>query len=181
MKGTRPPRPTHPQFTSELWTLVQQCWSVDPYSRPEASEILKEVTSKVNNYVTSNASRRYFTFHDIGLVLNMLWVSENKAPARAKGPKESSVFFLRLSCYRGEHLPSFYITDIDHPVSSTPQLPLHLDSDTAACKRLIAHELSQTEVIPLIEKMFNSQNEVKMIGGFHGDDARTFIDVMDKV
>ncbi|KAF9643033.1 kinase-like protein [Thelephora ganbajun] len=40
MKGERPPRPTHPTFTENLWTLMQRCWSHDPRLRPEASEIL---------------------------------------------------------------------------------------------------------------------------------------------
>lgn len=37
--GERPPRPTHPIFTANLWTLIQRCWDNDPQLRPEASEV----------------------------------------------------------------------------------------------------------------------------------------------
>ena len=32
----RPPRPTHPDLTDGLWTLVQRCWDQEPHSRPRA-------------------------------------------------------------------------------------------------------------------------------------------------
>ena len=38
--GKRPPRPAHPVFTADLWTLMRRCWGQDPRSRPEASEAL---------------------------------------------------------------------------------------------------------------------------------------------
>jgi len=41
MSGVRPPRPTHPTFTAELWILMQTCWDQNPYLRPEASEVLQ--------------------------------------------------------------------------------------------------------------------------------------------
>ena len=41
MKGRRPPRPTHPTFTENLWTLMQRCWDHDPHLRPEVSEVLQ--------------------------------------------------------------------------------------------------------------------------------------------
>jgi len=40
MNGTRPPRPTHPTVTTELWTLMQNCWNQDPHLRPAAPEVL---------------------------------------------------------------------------------------------------------------------------------------------
>ena len=40
-KGRRPPRPTHPLFTEDLWTLMRRCWDDDPELRPKASEILQ--------------------------------------------------------------------------------------------------------------------------------------------
>lgn len=38
--GKRPPKPTHPDFIENLWSLMQRCWAHDPHSRPEASESL---------------------------------------------------------------------------------------------------------------------------------------------
>jgi len=45
--GRRPPRPAHPTFTENLWTLMQRCWNHDPRLRPEASEVLQVLTSSV--------------------------------------------------------------------------------------------------------------------------------------
>jgi hypothetical protein len=40
-QGRRPPRPTHPSFTENLWILMQRCWDQDPHLRPEVSEVLQ--------------------------------------------------------------------------------------------------------------------------------------------
>jgi len=45
MQGRRPPRPTHPAFTENLWTLMQRCWNCDPHLRPEASEVFQALLS----------------------------------------------------------------------------------------------------------------------------------------
>ena len=45
VQGERPPRPTHPTFTENLWKLIQRCWDQDPHLRPEASEILQVLTT----------------------------------------------------------------------------------------------------------------------------------------
>jgi len=39
MRGERPPRPTYPTFTDDLWILMQRCWEQGPPSRPEASGV----------------------------------------------------------------------------------------------------------------------------------------------
>ena len=39
MNGQRPPRPTHPVFPEELWSLVERCWAQDPRFRPEVLEV----------------------------------------------------------------------------------------------------------------------------------------------
>ena len=41
MQNERPPRPTHPMFTANLWMLMQRCWDHDPHLRPEVSEVLQ--------------------------------------------------------------------------------------------------------------------------------------------
>ena len=43
-QGRRPPRPTHPTCTEELWLLVQRCWDHEPRSRPEMSEVLQALS-----------------------------------------------------------------------------------------------------------------------------------------
>ena len=44
ISAKRPPRPTHPTFTENLWALMQCCWDQDPCSRPEASEVSRVLT-----------------------------------------------------------------------------------------------------------------------------------------
>jgi len=39
--GRRPPRPTDPIFTDDLWTLTQRCWNQDPRLRPDAKGVLE--------------------------------------------------------------------------------------------------------------------------------------------
>jgi hypothetical protein len=56
-----------------------------------------------------------------------------------------------------------------------------VDSDVSACKRLISHAYPPQEVISLIEAVFKSKDEIKMISDLRGDDAQTFIDVIHKV
>jgi len=54
MNGTRPSRPTRPDFTDELWSLMQHCWDQNPHLRPEISEVLKVLTgSCVPSFVTT--------------------------------------------------------------------------------------------------------------------------------
>ena len=42
--GERPPRPAHPQFTNQLWILMQRCWNHDPFLRPDVPEVFKVLT-----------------------------------------------------------------------------------------------------------------------------------------
>ena len=39
--GERPPRPTHPSCTDNLWSLMQRCWDQNSHSRPDAPETLQ--------------------------------------------------------------------------------------------------------------------------------------------
>jgi serine/threonine protein kinase len=47
IQGKRPPRPTHPTLTKDLWALMQRCWDHDPHLRPEVSEALQALTLSV--------------------------------------------------------------------------------------------------------------------------------------
>ena len=43
VRGNRPPRPTHPTFTDDLWKVMQCCWNQDPCLRPTISEVVPQV------------------------------------------------------------------------------------------------------------------------------------------
>ena len=45
MDGRRPPRPTHPVFPEELWSLMERCWAHDPRLRPEVSGVLETLSN----------------------------------------------------------------------------------------------------------------------------------------
>jgi hypothetical protein len=53
--------------------------------------------------------------------------------------------------------------------------------DAPACKRLISRTFSPQEVTSLIEAIFMSKDEVRMVRDLRGDDAQTFIDVIHEV
>ena len=77
------------------------------------------------------------------------------------------------------------IRDDDPPpteVCPTPDSSDPVDLDTSACKRLISRaSLLPYDIIPLIEAIFTSKDEAKMIGDLRGDDAQTFVDVVHEV
>ena len=58
-----------------------------------------------------------------------------------------------------------------------------LDSDGSACKRLISTTSvhSQQQVVELLQTVFTSEDEVKMIGSLRGGHAQAFIDELDRV
>ena len=41
VQGGRPPQPTHPAFTEDVWALMQRCWDQGPRLRPEVQEVSK--------------------------------------------------------------------------------------------------------------------------------------------
>ena len=66
-------------------------------------------------------------------------------------------------------------------VNQTPNSPVFLDSEAPACRRLISRAFSSHEIVSLIDAIFESQNEVKVIHYLRGDDAQTFIDGIHEV
>ena len=118
-QGKRPQRPTHPDFTENLWALIQRCWDEDPHSRPKASEV----------------SQALLTL----LVLFVLTIN-----------------------------PPLSLTLL---VSSTPP----------GWKRLINPTLPVDERIPLITSIFSDTDGVEVFKYLSGNDAQTFVDVVDEV
>ena len=56
-----------------------------------------------------------------------------------------------------------------------------IPNSAPACTSLISFTFSPEEVIPLIEAIFTTQNEVKRIGRLRGDHAQIFVDVIYNV
>lgn len=65
--------------------------------------------------------------------------------------------------------------------NQTPDSSSLLDFETPACRRLISRAFSSREVTSLIETIFMSKDEVKMLGDLHGEAAQTLIDVVHEV
>ena len=57
--GVRPPRPTHPDLTDELWALTERCWDVDPRKRPEISAVLKTLRGLLVSLLSSQLSTHW--------------------------------------------------------------------------------------------------------------------------
>ena len=80
-------------------------------------------------------------------------------------------------------------SDSTHSHGGDPPLVAHPDSDPStfstadapASKRLISRDFFPHEVISLIETIFASKDEFKVIRDLRGDDAQTFIDVIHEV
>ena len=62
-----------------------------------------------------------------------------------------------------------------------PGSSIHVDSAPAWTRLVSQADLLPHEVISLIEAIFKSEDEIKMIRGLHGDDAQTFIDTIYRV
>lgn len=54
-------------------------------------------------------------------------------------------------------------------------------SDPPAWKQLISYPLPTQERIPLIASIFSDHIESKVVGYLSGDDAQTFVDMVDEV
>ena len=70
------------------------------------------------------------------------------------------------------------LSPTDHP---TPNPPTPTDYDTPACRRLITHDFSPQDVVPLIGAVLTSRDELQLVSDLRRDDAQTFIDVIHKV
>jgi len=59
-QGKRPPRPTHPSFTADLWSLMRACWDDDPHSRPTISKVVTELlTLTIRNRLIGRAPKTH--------------------------------------------------------------------------------------------------------------------------
>ena len=45
-EDSRPDKPDHEQFTSEMWSLTKKCWKKDPKGRPDIPKVLKRLESR---------------------------------------------------------------------------------------------------------------------------------------
>ena len=63
---------------------------------------------------------------------------------------------------------------------STSSLPI-VDLEASACRRLIDRTFSPHELIPLIEEIFASKQEIMSFAWFGRDAVQTFVDVVHEV
>jgi hypothetical protein len=61
LDGKRPPRPTHPQCTVELWKSMKTCWDQDPLRRPEISTVSKTFRSSSVFFLSQDRVLTYLT------------------------------------------------------------------------------------------------------------------------
>lgn len=80
-----------------------------------------------------------------------------------------------------------YVTDCTRLVSPTPRMRIYspylflASSTVPAWKRLIDRPLDTNERISLITDIFSDRSEIEAVRHLGGDDAQSFVDVMDEV
>ena len=67
--------------------------------------------------------------------------------------------------------------DMDH----SPNPPLIPDSDKRALQRLVSDSVPHDELLPLIELVVTNVKAASIVGFLKGNDAQTFIDMIDQV
>ena len=70
MSGERLPRPTHPAFTEDLWTLMQRCWHQDPTSRPQFLEVVQILTLPFRKRLVSHTLGKDERIHLIATIFS---------------------------------------------------------------------------------------------------------------
>jgi len=45
-RGTRPPRPNHPDVTDKVWTSIEKCWERDPSNRTTIKQVLRTLEAQ---------------------------------------------------------------------------------------------------------------------------------------
>ena len=70
MRGERPPRPTHPTFTEDLWAVMQRCWHQNPVSRPQFSEVVQILTLPFRKHLVSHTLGKDERIHLIATIFS---------------------------------------------------------------------------------------------------------------
>ncbi|KAF9651098.1 kinase-like protein [Thelephora ganbajun] len=141
--GERPPRPTHPTFTDDLWALTQRCWDQEAHLRPQMSEVLQNLRRFGPPMWERLISRPLITRERISLITSIFSDSnESEAVQRLRGgdaqafidvmykaldlpglpPELRKKCFstLRRTCGRHTLLPSSFLIPLCYDQSDTP-------------------------------------------------------------
>ena len=131
MNGKRPPRPTHPTFTEDLWTLMQRCWHQDPTSRPQISEVVQILTLPFRKRLTS---RTLAADERIGLLATIFSDDDQVKMIRPASGNDTQTFIdviyevspCTISCSKDRviHLTrsfTFRQLDVGYPSARDPQ------------------------------------------------------------
>ena len=144
-----------------LWELLVATWAVqhaqEPQRRPSARTVLDRLKECVDHWGES-------------IVGGEPQVKEKAG--KTKHPEGDQ------PC---EGLETVVEPEDELMIYPVPDSPILVNLDAPACKRLISRTLSPQEVTSLIEAIFTSKDEVKMVRDLRGDDAQTFIDVIHEV
>ena len=79
---------------------------------------------------------------------------------------------------KGEHDYGPEVERVARPPTSNPPI---VDLEASACRRLIDRTFAPHELIPLIEEIFTSKQEIMSFAWFSRDAVQTFVDVVHEV
>jgi hypothetical protein len=157
-QGLRPAKPVNASsigFSDLLWGFVQRCWDGDMNKRPKVAEVvahLKEAATNWNSLMPPCVFEIVVSNYEEEM--SDSWGSTRRREFEAFAP-------LR---YRSS-------SDGTGPT----------ESQTTFERLLIGNTLSTRDRISLITTIFSDHDQVEMVGNLCGDDAQSFIDVIDEV
>ena len=135
MQATRPPRPTHPDFTEDLWMLMQRCWNQDPKMRPNASEVLQAITLSLCKRLVN----RTLPTQDRARMITVVFSKQDQAKMARQVPREEVQNLIdviygvsphRFSCGRCGSDHTFYQLGLRHPYfGHSKEVPVLLIQD----------------------------------------------------
>jgi len=154
-RGDRPERPQGEEgvwFTDEVWEILGSCWMTQPEDRPSIEDVLQ---------CLGEASR---SWRPPSPQLPVV-------PSTTDPPTQKLSDIIIVEC-----------TDAsDTPPSSRPLERLDQEEPVPVWKRLIGCPLGMNERILLIADIFSNRDETEAVKCLSGDDAQSFVDVVDEV
>ena len=166
--GLRPgwPSGNPPQgLTGALWEHINACWNQVPKERPTISKLVETL---------SILGETYHIRDFLHLPRHPTEVSAKREQAEKPRPGAEEP-------KPGIEEPKPGIEEPKPTVPQTSNLSAPANRNPPACIQLISHAFSSHEVISLVEAIFTSKEEIKMIRDLRGEAAQTLIDVVHKV
>ena len=163
VEGKRPTKPKNASaigFSDSLWSFIQRCWDGDMNVRPKVAEVVAHLEEAVANWD--------------GLMPPCVQAEEEMSHPSELMHCAFEILAPLLCCPLSDHTGGIF----ESYASAVPESPVE---SRTTFERLIRSTHSTHDRISLVMSIFSDHDQVEMIGNLCGDDAQTFIDVIDEV